>query len=62
QEPDGSTSTIHAFVMILGFSRAMYVEFVDRCTLETFMDCHIHALHYLVPIHKWPISSIFRLR
>jgi len=47
QEPDGSTSTIHAFVMILGFSRAMYVEFVDRCTLETFMDCHIHALHYL---------------
>ncbi len=47
QEPSGYASTIHAFIMILGFSRAMFVEFVKRCTLETFMDCHIHAFRFL---------------
>jgi transposase len=46
-EADGSTSTVHAFVMVLGFSRAMYVKFVEHCTLEIFMDCHINAFHYL---------------
>lgn len=45
--PDGSTSTRHMFLMVLGYSRAMYMEFVRKCSLETFMDCHIHAFHYL---------------
>ena len=44
---DGSTTTFYAFVMVLGFSRAMYVEFVERCTMEVFMDCHIRAFKTL---------------
>ena len=47
QEPDGRITTVYAFVMVLGFSRGMYVEYVDRCTLETFMDCHANAFRYL---------------
>ena len=47
EEPDGTTHTIYAFVMVLGYSRAMHVEFVERRTLEAFMDCHIHAFDYL---------------
>lgn len=47
QEADGRTTTIYALVVVLGFSRGMYVEFVDRCTLESFMDCHANAFHYL---------------
>jgi transposase len=47
QEPNGNTTTIYAFIMLLGYSRAMYIEFVDRCTLEVFMDCHINAFRYL---------------
>ena len=47
ENPDGSTSTKYMFLMILGYCRAMYVEFVEQCTLETFMDCHIRAFHYL---------------
>ena len=43
----GKTSTVYVFVMLLGFSRAMYVEFVEHCTLETFMDCHIRAFGHL---------------
>ena len=46
QEPNGNTTTIYAFIMLLGYSRAMYIEFVDQCTLEVFMDCHIKAFRY----------------
>jgi len=45
--PDGNTCTKHLFLLVLGFSRAMYLEFVDRCTLETFLDCHQRAFKYL---------------
>ena len=47
QELDCSTTTLYAFVMVLGFSRGMHVEFVNRCTMESFMDCHINAFRYL---------------
>jgi transposase len=47
EEADGKVSTVHAFVLVLGFSRAMYVEFVERCTLDVFMDCHMRAFRYL---------------
>jgi len=47
QEPDGKMTTVYAFVIVLGYSRAMYVEFVERCTLDVFMDCHIRAFRYL---------------
>ena len=33
QEPDGKTSTIFAFVMVLGYSRSLYVEFVKCLSL-----------------------------
>ena len=38
--PDGTTTTVYLFLMVLGFSRTLYLEFVDRCTLEAFLDCH----------------------
>lgn len=47
REQDGSSTTVSAFVMVLGYSRGMYVEYVNRCTLESFMDCHINAFRYL---------------
>lgn len=47
QESNGRNTTVYAFAMLLGFSRGMYIEFVERCTLETFMDCHINAFRYL---------------
>jgi len=47
REPDSSTTTLHAFELLLGFSRGMYVEYVERCTMESFLDCHINAFKYL---------------
>lgn len=42
--PDGSTTTLYLFLMVLGFSRAMYLEFVEKCTLEVFLDCSLISL------------------
>lgn len=43
---DGTTGKIYLFSMILGFSRSLYCEFVDRCDLPTFLDCHIRAFDH----------------
>ena len=43
----GGSFTVYLFVLILGFSRAMFAMFVERCTLQAFMDAHIHAFQYL---------------
>ncbi|MFQ5606272.1 MAG: IS21 family transposase [bacterium] len=42
----GNETTVYAFVMVLGFSRHKYVEFIDRCTMTTFLDCHCNAFGY----------------
>lgn len=47
EEPDGTTSTVYLFIFVLGYSRALYAEFVRRCTLEAFLDAHIRAFEYL---------------
>lgn len=44
--PDGREKKLYCFVMVLGFSRHMYVEFVDRCTMPVFLDCHINAFNH----------------
>lgn len=40
---DGKERRVWAFVMVLSWSRAMYVEFVSRPTTETFIRCHLNA-------------------
>ena len=45
-KPDGSVAKLFLFSMILGYSRKMYAELVERCDLPTFLDCHIHAFEY----------------
>lgn len=46
-EPDGNGFFVYLFIMVLGFSRAMFACFVDRCTLQAFMESHIKAFYYL---------------
>ena len=45
-KPDGSVTKLYLFAMILGYSRKMYAELIERCDLPTFLDCHIHAFEY----------------
>jgi transposase len=44
--PDGTSRTFYLFAMILGFSRYLYCELVEKCDLTTFLDCHIRAFEY----------------
>ena len=38
---------LYAFVMTLGWSRAMYVEFTVAVDTAWFLRCHVHAFDYL---------------
>ena len=43
---DGRKHRMWAFVMVLGFSRAIYVEFVRRADVPMFIRCHLNAFDY----------------
>ncbi len=46
QGAEGSVHRVYAFVMVLAWSRAMYVEFIARADLGSFLRCHWNALSY----------------
>lgn len=46
ENADGTIRKLYLFSMILGYSRKIYSEFIDRCDLPTFLDCHLHAFDY----------------
>lgn len=47
ETPDGGTKMVWAFVLVLSWSRAMYVEFVRRADTATFIRCHLNAFQRL---------------
>lgn len=48
--PDGSIKKLYLFSMILGYSRKIYTEFIERCDMPSFLDCHIHAFKYFAGV------------
>jgi transposase len=42
----GRQRRLYAFVMTLGWSRAMYLEFTVSADAAWWLRCHLHALHY----------------
>jgi len=46
ENADGTVKKLYLFSMILGHSRKIYGEFIERCDLPSFLDCHIHAFEY----------------
>lgn len=45
--PEGQIQTLYLFVMVRGYSRHMYIEFVERCTMTAFLDCHLNVFRYV---------------
>lgn len=45
-KPNGGVEKLFLFSMILGYSRKMYAELIERCDLPSFLDCHIRAFEY----------------
>jgi transposase len=46
EHADGMIEKLYLFSIILGYSRRIYAEFIERCDLPTFLDCHMHAFAY----------------
>lgn len=46
-QSSGQVLTYYLFIMVLGFSRAIYAELVKSCTMQAFMDAHMRAFQYL---------------
>ena len=49
---DGITRRISAFVMVLSYSRLMYVEFTLSQCLEDFIQCHVNAFQFFGGVPK----------
>jgi transposase len=49
---DGTVRKVPVFVMVLGYSRATYIEFTKRCDIHSFLRCLIHAFEYFGGIPK----------
>lgn len=45
-QENGQTRKVYIFCMILGYSRKLYAEIIERCDLPTFLDCHSRAFEY----------------
>lgn len=50
ENADGTVKKLYLFSMILGYSRKIYGELIERCDLPSFLDCHIHAFEYFAGI------------
>jgi len=45
--PTGGTRSLWAFALVLSWSRALYVEFIQRADVASFIRCHLHAFRHL---------------
>jgi transposase len=43
---NGTKKRVYAFVMVLGYSRMLYVEYTENERLETLMGCHLRAMQF----------------
>ena len=50
--PEGEKRWVWVFVMVLSWSRALYVEFVERADTATFLRCHVHGFEHFGGIPK----------
>jgi transposase len=55
-DPNGQIIPIYAFVLVLSFSRMLYVEFTTSMDLATLLQCHLHAFAFL---GGWPKELLY---
>ncbi|WP_206922364.1 IS21 family transposase, partial [Alicyclobacillus suci] len=57
QDENGRTHKVAVFVMVLGYSRSIYVEFTRRCDIHSFLRCFIHALEHFGGVPKFGLTD-----
>jgi transposase len=55
-DPTGQRVKIYAFVMVLGFSRMLFVQFTTAMHLEQLLACHLEAFAYF---GGWPRELLY---
>lgn len=55
-QPDGTTTKVYAFVMVLGYSRYLYAEFTRSMSLATLIRCHQNAFAFF---GGWPRRILY---
>lgn len=45
-DTDGVSHRLYCFVMILGYSRDLYVEFIRKANVSAFLACHVKAFEH----------------
>ncbi len=45
-DPDGRLIPVYVFVMVLGFSRMLYIEFTSSMKLPALIACHLNAFQF----------------
>ena len=51
-DAQGISRKLPVFVMVLGHSRAIYIEFTRRCDIHSFLRCFVHALQHFGGVPK----------
>jgi len=54
--PDGKTITIYAFIIVLSYSRMMYVRFTTSMRMGELIDCHQQAFAFF---NGWPQTILY---
>ena len=55
-QPDGTVRKYYLFSLILGYSRMLYSELLDRCDLVSFLDAHQRAF---VALEGTPLELLY---
>jgi transposase len=55
-DPSGHVFPVYIFLMVLGFSRMLYVEFTSSMKLPTLIQCHLNAFEFFA---GWPLEILY---
>lgn len=51
-DANGRAHKLPVFVMVLGYSRATFVEYTRRCDIHSFLRCFVHAIEHFGGVPK----------
>lgn len=55
-DPEGRIVPVYLFVMVLSFSRLLYIEFTTSMKLPALLRCHQNAFDFF---HGWPLEILY---
>jgi len=60
EDESGQMRKVPVFVMVLGYSRSIYIEFTRRCDIHSFLRCFLHAVEHFGGVPKFGLTDHMR--